>query len=133
MDLQPFRPEPVLLGFTLPAELAAGLAPGRWHPCIHRITVTVTAEHVVMIEASDLMESHARVQAFDQMARFLKTLPKPARPLVLIAALTSASTRHPERYAVSFGARFSVARTDYAPMLFGDDFAPAMSAPAKRA
>jgi hypothetical protein len=116
----------IILQFALPGEFLSAVAPGRWHPCLHHVVVTVTAEGVVTIAAHALLETDGRRLVFAQLARLLRTLPRPHRPLSMAASLAAPSCAvRGERYAISLGARFAVARTDYAPTLFGDDFAPA--------
>lgn len=125
--------EPVILLFRLPPTLAPGLAPGRWHPSLHKVTVTIDSERIVAIKSDDAMETYARRQAFEQLGRFLRSLPRPSEPVALRVVLTSpARTRshpgRPEHYAVSVGARVSAVRSDDQPMLFEEDFAPALTA-----
>jgi hypothetical protein len=114
--------EPVTLIFRLPPALQLMAGPGRWRHASADVTITIAADGAVEVSCADALETHARHQVLNETMRFLRILSRQAPALAIPAALTAPSQGgRPDHYAISIGARVSIARTREEPALLGPE------------
>jgi hypothetical protein len=113
--------EPLLFIFHLPPVLMRGVPIGVWPRAPRGCRLEVEACGTVTVASVDALESYATEQVFKTTGAFLReAIMSAAPPTSLPACLTPRAGRGaPIAYAISLGARVSIARTAFEPIVIG--------------
>ena len=104
--------------FRLPPVLLVGVTFGAWPRAPRGCTLEVEGNGAVTVSCSDGLETYAVDQVLATAASFLREIDRNAPPTMMPARLVFPRGRGSSvAYAISIGARVSIARTAFAPIL----------------
>jgi hypothetical protein len=111
----------VVMRFRLPPALLLRAPVGLWERSPRGVIVAVASDGAVTVTGIDHSETFAEQQVLRTAAKFLRAIDARTCPVGFAATLSAPSCRRrPRGYAISFGAKVSIARSDFAPTLAAD-------------
>jgi hypothetical protein len=117
----PFAFEPVTLSFRLPPVLMLRAPLGAWRRAPRGVTLDVGEDGTVTASCVNGSELYARTQVMTAAASFLRAMDSNIPPITIPAKMTAPSLGdRTVDYAISLGARVTIARTGEAPAVWGN-------------
>jgi hypothetical protein len=110
--------EAVRFRFHLPPALLVRAPIGDWPRAPRGVVLHVGPGGQIRVSARNGSESYARGQVLQTAASFLRSIDHNLAPATFRAELTPANGEAPIRYAITIGARVSIARTAEEPAVF---------------
>ena len=110
---------PVTFRFRLPPVLMLRAPLGPWRRAPRGVDLDVGRGGDILVACRDGSELHARNQVLQTAAAFLRAADRNVPPMTFMATLEPGNGERPIRYAISLGARVSIARTQENPLVVG--------------
>jgi len=110
----------VVFQFRLPPVLLLHAQPGLWPRAPRGASVDVGEDGAVVVTSYDHLETYARDQVLRVACAYLRACVRNAPPVTIRATLSAPSCRQrPVGYAISLGAKVSIAETNARPVVIG--------------